>query len=66
MRCLGHIDAAAAVPRVEYSLAARVWGARSPANEASARLMGELGIVEEGPMAGFDRSLDPGAGVEDR
>ncbi|MFG1748930.1 GNAT family N-acetyltransferase [Streptosporangium sandarakinum] len=30
----------------------RVWGARSPLNEASARVMGRLGMVEEGRIRG--------------
>ncbi|MGA5759465.1 GNAT family N-acetyltransferase [Nonomuraea bangladeshensis] len=30
----------------------RIWGARSPANEASARVMAKAGMVEEGVMRG--------------
>jgi [ribosomal protein S5]-alanine N-acetyltransferase len=33
----------------------RIWGARSPINEASARLMGKLGMVEEGRIRGHLR-----------
>ncbi|WP_433259695.1 GNAT family N-acetyltransferase (plasmid) [Streptosporangium sp. CA-135522] len=36
----------------------RIWGARSPTNEASARLMVKLGMIEEGRIRGHLRVRD--------
>ncbi|MGI5292816.1 GNAT family N-acetyltransferase [Nonomuraea polychroma] len=36
----------------------RIWGARSPSNEASARTMAKMGLVEEGVMRGHLRLAD--------
>ena len=36
----------------------RIWGARSPDNEASARLMTKIGMVEEGTIRGHIRVRD--------
>ncbi|MEU2587329.1 GNAT family N-acetyltransferase [Streptomyces avermitilis] len=48
------VTAATATPRTEYALAVidlglhRIWGARSPINEVSAKTMRAVGMVEEG------------------